>query len=347
MGWKALAALLALVIAAVGTACGSDDGNGDGGGSAAKATPPKLSIYCGPDCQQALALKADPVSIDCKVGVSWNATTHPYGAKTNSRSEEVAKASFPKMELFVADARNDAAQQSSQVDDMVARGLDVLVVSPADAKAIAPAVKRATAEGVKVIASDRSVDGAEVASYIGSDNVEAGEVAGKHIVELLGGKGKVVELQGSQGASPTIDRAKGFRDAIAGTDIEIIGSQAADYDRARGLAVMEDFLQRFGPGEIDLVYTHNDSMSLGAIQAIKEAGRQDEIKIVGIDGQEPALKAVEAGDYDATVVYPLTVDEHMIAAAKLCAGEDIPARIVLESELVTKENAARFEGTTY
>jgi ribose transport system substrate-binding protein len=110
---------------------------------------------------------------------------------------------------------------------------------------------------------------------------------------------------------------------------------------------MEDFLQRFGEGEIDLVYTHNDSMSLGAIQAIKEAGREDEITVVGIDGQAPALEAIEAGDYEATVVYPLTVNEHMLAAAKLCAGEEVPERIVLESELVTKDNAARFKGTTY
>jgi ribose transport system substrate-binding protein len=347
-------AILTVVVAGIAVSgCGSSDdenastGTASGGASTAAApasTAPKPSMYCGPECQTALTLQAAPDSVECKVGLSWNSAKHPYGATSIKRSEEAVKG-FPNMELFVADGRGDAATQASQVEDLTARGIDVLIISPADAKALGGAVKNAEADGVKVIAADRSVD-APVVTYIGSDNVEAGAVAGKYVVELLGGKGNVVEIQGSLGASPTIDRGKGFGDALDGSGVKIVGQQSGDYDRAQGLKVMEDFLQRFSKGKIDAVFTHNDEMSLGAIQAIQEAGR-DEIKVVGIDGQESALDAVEDGTYAGTVVYPIPVPEQILAAAKVCAGEELPTRIKQESRLVTKDDVAEFRGTTF
>lgn len=159
----------------------------------------------------------------------------------------------------------------------------------------------------------------------------------------MAGKGSVVELAGSLGASPTIDRAKGFRDALAATPgIEIIGSQTANYDRATGLKVMEDFLQRFGPGEISAVYAHNDQMAFGAIQAIQEAGRSEEIKVFGIDGEKGALESIAKGEYEATVGYPAVVQESVMAAAKLCAGETLDERILLDSTLIDKSNVETY-----
>ena len=112
-----------------------------------------VSRFCTGECAKALALTADPAGIACKVGLSWNSAKHPYGAKTTTLTPEFAKASFPKMEVFVADGRGDAATQTGQVDDLIARGIDVLIISPADAAALAGAVDRATAAGIKVIAS--------------------------------------------------------------------------------------------------------------------------------------------------------------------------------------------------
>jgi ribose transport system substrate-binding protein len=349
MGSRTRLAILLGALVFVFAACGDDKeasspASGSGSGNAS-AEAPSPSNYCGTECQAALKLQASAADIECKVGLSWNSAAHPYGAATIRLSKEAAK-SFPGMELFVADGRGDPSTQTGQVEDLLARGIDALILSPADAKALAGVAKRAEADGVKVIASDRSVEG-DVTTYIGSDNVEAGAVAGKHIVELLKDGGNVVELAGSLGASPTIDRGKGFRDAIKGSKVKLLDSQAADYDRAKGLKVMEDLLQRYGSGKIDAVFTHNDEMSLGAIQAIKEAGREDEIQVVGIDGQESALKAIEAGDYAASVVYPLPVPEHIIAAAKVCADEELPKRIKQESTLVTKENVAEIKGTTF
>jgi ribose transport system substrate-binding protein len=301
------------------------------------------SIYCGEECQAQLALDVDPASIDCSVGVSWSSASFPYGAKSTQQIPEFAEAFFPGMQVTVSDGQGDATTQSGQVDDMIAQGIDVLIVSPQDAAALAGAVDRATDAGIKVIAADRAVD-TTVSTYIGSDNVEAGQVSGEAIVADFPDGAKVVELAGSLGASPTIDRGDGFRSAIEGTGVEIIATQTANYDRAEGLKVMEDFLQRFGSGEIDAVYTHNDQMSFGAIQAIKEAGREGEIKVYGIDGESGALDLVKAGEYAATVGYPLVVKESVIAAAKLCADEPIDERIVLDSTLINADNVDEYTG---
>jgi ribose transport system substrate-binding protein len=178
--------------------------------------------------------------------------------------------------------------------------------------------------------------------------VETGLNAGKYVVDLTKGQGSVIELQGSLGASPTIARHKGFMEALqASPGVKVVASQTANYDRAQGLKVTEDLLQRYGSGKVDVIFAHNDEMALGAIQAIREAGRADEIKVVGIDGQESALRLVKAGRYAGTVVYPLPVPEHIIAAAKVCAGEQLPERIKQEAPLVTKDNVAKYEGTTF
>jgi ribose transport system substrate-binding protein len=301
------------------------------------------SIYCGDTCQGQLQLKADPAGIDCKVGVSWSSASFPYGAKSTQQIPEFAKAFFPKMNVTVSDGRGDATNQSNQVSEMIAQGIKVLILSPQDANALAGVAKQATAAGIKVIAADRQVN-AEVSTYIGSDNEEAGLVDGKAVAQALGGSGSVVELSGSLGASPTIARAAGFRNGLGGSKVEIIASQTANYDRATGLKVMEDLLQRFGTGKIQGVYAHNDQMAFGAIQAIKEAGREGEIKVFGIDGEAEALDLVKDGSYAATVGYPLVVKESTIAAAKLCAGEPLDARIKLDSTLIDNTNVDQYLG---
>jgi ribose transport system substrate-binding protein len=343
---RVVASVLACSVALVVAACGSSDNGGGGSAAFEKLKPGESSIYCVGACKQALQIDKKARNAKCTVGVSWSSTAFPYGAAAISRSKQTAKG-FPNMKLVTADGRGDATTQSSQIDDMIARGIDVLIISPFDAKALAPAVNRARKAGVKVIASDRSVD-APVVTYIGADNVDDGLGAGRYIVSLLKGKGNVVELQGSLGASPTIARHKGFAEALQeAPGIKVIANPTANYDRAQGLKVMEDILQRFPKGKINAVFAHNDEMSIGAIQAIREAGRSDEIKVVGIDGQESALRLIKAGRYTGTVVYPLPVPEHILAAAKLCAGEKLPPRIKQAAPLVTQKNVSKFEGTTF
>jgi ribose transport system substrate-binding protein len=310
------------------------------------ASPP-VSVFCSGPCKTALTMKATPASVSCTVGLSWNSFQHPYGATTGKRTQAAQKKFFPNMKLVVSDGRADATVQTNGIDDMIAKGVNVIIISPQDAQALAPAVKRAEAKGIKVIASDRSVN-APVVTYLGADNVDTGRVAAAYIGKILNGKGTVVELQGSPGASPTIDRHKGFAEVLKKfPGVKVIGSQPANYNRADGLRVMADFLQKFGKGKISAVFTHNDEMSLGAIQAIKEAGRSGEIKVVGIDGETDGLNAIKSGAYAGTVVYPIDVPEHLIAAAKACAGEKLPKRIKLSALLVTKANVGQFVGKTF
>lgn len=328
-------AVMSVGIVLSGVGCSRATSDQATGGAAADEFAP--SVYCGDECQTQLAIAASPDSIECSVGVSWSSASFPYGAKSTAQIPEFAGKFVPNMKVAVADGQGDATTQSGQIDDMVAQGIDVLIVSPQDASALAGAVGRAKAAGIAVIAADRSVDTA-VDTYIGSDNVEAGRVAGAAVVAAHPEGARVVELAGSLAASPTIDRGNGFRDAIAGSPIEIIASQSADYDRAQGLKVMEDLLQRFGTGQIDAVYAHNDQMAFGAIQAITEAGRADEIAVYGVDGESGALDRIKQGTYAATVGYPLVVNESVIAAAKLCAGEPVDPRIVLDSTLIDAAN---------
>jgi ribose transport system substrate-binding protein len=333
------------IAAAVALAAAGCSGSGAGAKSTALnvGDKPKVSLYCGSDCASQLELKASPDSIKCSVGVSWSATSFPYGATSSKQIPDLAKKWFPGMSVSVTDGQGDASTQSGQIDQLVAQGTKVLIVSSLDAEALKGAVDRALKAGVKVIAADRNVN-APVDTYIGSDNVEAGVVSGQYIAKVLGSKGKIVELAGSLGASPTIARGDGLRTGLKGSDVKIVSTQTADYDQAKGLSVMQDLLQKYPVGTINGVYTHNDQMAFGAIQALKEAGRDKEIKVFSIDGEEKALADIKNGSLTSTVGYPLVTKESVIAAAKLCAGETIDKRIKLDSTLITKANVAKYVG---
>ena len=335
--------MLALGTAVAMSAAGCSSGTSTPQSTSIASDTPIPSIYCGEECAAQLELAASPDSVDCNVGVSWSATSFPYGATSSKQIPDLAAQWFPGMDVTVTDGQNDAATQSGQVDEMVAQGIDVLIISPRDSDALAGAVDRATAAGVKVIAADRAVN-TDVSTYIGSDNVEAGVVSGKNIGAVLGDGGQLVELAGSLGAAPTIARGDGLRTGLEGSGVEIVDSQSADYDQAKGLSVMQDLLQKYPSGSIDGVYTHNDQMAFGAIQAINEAGRANEIQVFSIDGEDKALEYIQSGQMQSTVGYPLVTKESVIAAAKLCSGEDIDERIVLDSTLINADNVEDYVG---
>jgi ribose transport system substrate-binding protein len=315
--------------------CGSQ-----GGEQALKLKP---SIYCGDKCKEALQLQADPKSIEGSVALSWNGTTHPYGAVTLEKGKQFQQKFFPKMQLQTLDGRDDATVQTSQIEDAIAGGIDVLIISPLTTDALVPVVNRAKGKGVKVIAADRTVD-TDVDLYIGANSVESGRIAGRYFVEHLKDGGNVVEITGTLGASATIDRHKGYTEIIEEyPEIKVIADQTGNYVSGEGLSVMQDFLQRFPSGEIDAVYCHNDEMALGAYQAVKEAGREDEMFVTGFDGSGAAFQSIKAGQMAATVVYPVMSRECLIGAAKMLADEKMPQEILLETPLVTKQNVIKWD----
>ena len=245
-----------------------------------------------------------------------------------------------EMGMVFTDGRNRPDKQMADVEDLLAQGVDCLIITPVQAEALTPVVERAMEDGVTVITLDREVN-VPVTLHIGADNALIGEAAARYIGEtLLMGEGNVIEIQGTLGASATIDRHDDFVRVLEEEfpNVEVIASQTAHYERAEALTYMEDMIQRFGPGEFTVVYAHNDEMALGAIEALKAADRLEGVYVVGVDGQNEAFDAIAAGEMTATFTYPNGGAEGVEYAYRILSGEEIENPLVLESVLVDANN---------
>jgi ribose transport system substrate-binding protein len=269
---------------------------------------------------------------DVKVGVSISTLNNPFFVSLKDGIEKEAKEKG--MKVTVVDAQDDTAKQISGIEDLILQKVDVLLVNPTDSAAISSAVKDANDAGIPVITIDRSSDEGDIETFIASDNVAGGEMAAEYLVKELGEKAKVVELEGVSGASATRERGKGFHN-IADKQLEVLTSQTAEFDRTKGLNVMENILQ--GNKDIQAVFAHNDEMALGAIEAIKAAGK--DIIVVGFDGNDDALKAVENGELKATIAQqPALIGEEAVnAAEKILKGDKVDDTISVPLKLVIKE----------
>lgn len=238
-------------------------------------------------------------------------------------------------ELVVLDSQNDPAKELANVEDVLNQDIKVLLINPTDSDAVRSSVRSANRKDVPVVTLDRAANGGEVASHIASDNVAGGKMAGELIVEALGGQGKVVELQGVPGTSAARDRGQGFHEAVDPVDgIEVVASQPANFDRTKGLNVMENILQ--AQPEIDAVFAHNDEMALGAIKAIEASGR--DIIVVGFDGTADGVAAVEDGSMLATIAQQAgKIGEMGVETAdKIAKGEEVPEFTPVPLQAVTK-----------
>ncbi|MEF2097541.1 ribose ABC transporter substrate-binding protein RbsB [Peribacillus simplex] len=269
---------------------------------------------------------------DVKVGVSISTLNNPFFVSLKDGIEKEAKEKG--MKVTVVDAQDDTAKQISGIEDLILQKVDVLLVNPTDSAAISSAVQSANEAGIPVITIDRSSDEGDIETFIASDNVAGGEMAAEYLVKELGEKAKVVELEGVSGASATRERGKGFHN-IADKQLDVLTSQTAEFDRTKGLNVMENILQ--GNKDIQAVFAHNDEMALGAIEAIKAAGK--DIIVVGFDGNDDALKAVENGELKATIAQqPALIGEEAVnAAEKILKGDKVDDTISVPLKLVTKE----------
>jgi ribose transport system substrate-binding protein len=241
--------------------------------------------------------------------------------------------------MIFTDGQNKPDKQTADVEDLIARGVDVLIITPVTAEAMTPVVEKAMEAGIKVITLDRTVN-TKVTLHIGADNKLIGKSAAKYIAEeLLKGNGNIIEIQGTLGASATIDRHDQFMEELKNyPDVKVIASQTADYSREPALKYMEDMIQRFDAGEFTVVYAHNDEMALGAIEALKAADRAKGVFVVGIDGQNEAFDAIKAGDMTATFTYPNGGAEGVEYAFKIMKGEKVDETLVLDTEKVDAAN---------
>ncbi|WP_110113432.1 ribose ABC transporter substrate-binding protein RbsB [Bacillus sp. CGMCC 1.16541] len=269
---------------------------------------------------------------EIKIGLSVSTLNNPFFVSLKDGVVEEAKKQG--MDVVVVDAQNDSAKQVNDVEDLLQQGVDALLINPTDSAAISTAVQSANSIGVPVVTLDRSAEKGDVATLVASDNVKGGQMAADYIVEMVGEGAKVAELEGVPGASATRERGKGFHN-VADEKLEVVAKQTADFDRTKGLNVMENLLQ--GNPDIQAVFAHNDEMALGAIQAISSSGR--EILVVGFDGNEDAVKAVNEGKLGATVAQqPELIGEMAVqAAADVLQGKKVEKNIAAPLKLMVKE----------
>ena len=252
------------------------------------------------------------------------------------------------IDLKFSDAQQKQENQIKAIRSFIAQKVDVIAFSPVVESGWGTVLREAKAANIPVILSDRAVDEKDTSlwvTFMGSDFVEEGRKAGRWLLENYKGQGDVniVELQGTVGSAPAIDRKKGFEEIISGDPrMKIIRSQTGDFTRAKGKEVMEAFLKAEGK-KINVLYAHNDDMAIGAIQAIEEAGMKPgkDITIISIDGVKGAFEAMMAGKLNVSVeCSPLLGPQLMQAVKDLKAGKTLPKRILTNETVYTEAQAA-------
>ena len=256
-------------------------------------------------------------------------------------------------ELKFADGQAKLENQVKAVSSFISQGVDAIIIAPLEISGWDNVLAKAKKRNIPVLILDRQVEVADdslYVTYIGADTYNEGKLAAQWLVKKTGGKAKVVELQGAQGASPTINRRESFLEVIKDhPGIEIIASQAADWGVTKGKEVMEAILKAKGD-EIEVVYAHNDYMALGAIQAIEEAGKKpgEDIIVLSIDGMKSAFEAMVAGKLNCTVeCNPLQGPKAMEAIAKILAGDtkDMPKKQMVLDKVFDQSVAAEEIGS--
>ena len=341
----AVAVGLALIVACSppGAKSGQDAGGGgkkaqqdvaQASGDVCKVNPPDLKLE------------------DAVVGFSQSEKeVNPFRiAETESMRSEAKKRGIKR--LLYTNANSQASKQISDIRDMIAQDVDAIIVAPLLEEGFDPALNAAKQAKVPVFLIDRETAGKPCEDYItfmGSNFFEQGERAAKIMANLTGEKANVAVLEGTAGASVTIDRTEGFEKQIKNyPDMEIVASQTGEFLRTKGQTVMEQLIQ--SNPEIDAVYAENDEMALGAIQALKDAGKDPgkDVKVVSIDGTRQAVQAIITGDINAVIETnprfgPLAFDTF----EKYLAGKPIPQKIIVQDDVYTKNNAQEKLNETY
>ena len=265
-----------------------------------------------------------------KIGLVVSTQNNPFFVTLKEGA--VQKANELGYDLIVLDSQNDPAKELGNVEDLLVKGVNVLLINPTDSDAVASSVKAANRSKIPVVTLDRAANGGKVVSHVASDNVLGGEVAGNYILEKLGGKGKVVELEGIPGTTAARDRGEGFNKAIVGK-LDVVAKQSADFERTKGLTVMENILQ--AQPEINAVFAHNDEMALGALKAIEASGRKT-IIVVGFDATDDAVAAVKSGSLSATVAQkPAEIGAIGVeVASKIIKKENVKENVPVALELI-------------
>src|SRR6266542_801581 len=261
------------------------------------------------------------------IGMSQANLGEPWRVQMNADVKAEAD-KHPNIKMIFKDAQNDTLKQRSHVEEFISQGVNLMIISPKEAQPLTEPVAKAMDAGIPVVVLDRRVLGDKYTQFIGADNKKIGKAAGEWIKKTLNGKGNVVELKGLMTSTPGQDRNSGFREGIAGSEIKIVFETDMKWLEPDARKEMESALSRFP--QIDLVYAHNDPGAHGAYLAAKAAGREKQIKFVGIDAlPQEGIAYVKQGILDATFQYPTGGAEAIQNALKILNGEQVPKEITL------------------
>jgi len=340
---RLLTVVMAAALLAFGAvACGDDDDGGSDNASSGGNTSASGSNGGGSN--------DGPVTIVASVPP----TDHGWLGAISKNAQEAAD-SYDDVDFRLLEAA-DSDSQAQQIEQVISEKPDALVVLPQDGEALTPVAQKAEAAGIPVINVDRtfSAPDAATATILG-DNYQIGVLAADYIAEELNCDGNVVEIQGLAGISVTEERSKGFSDelkkACPDGGIEIVAKQPGDFNPDTGLKVMENILQ--AQDQIDAVYTHDDDMAQGVVQAIRNAGRDDDMFLTGVGGSQDAMAQIEEGGlYRATFLYNPSMAASAVNMARLIAlGEgfpelvppEVPRQVIVPAATVTEDNVADYE----
>lgn len=263
-------------------------------------------------------------------------------ANTNSVKSEAEKRGI---KLDFISGEGDVDKQRAAMNTLISQGVDVIILDPLQNFGWDPILKQAKAANIPVIIADRAIDSPPdlYVCFIGSNFDEEGQRVGEWLAKHTDGKAKIVEIEGQTGSAAAVDRKKGFEEAIAKyPDMKVIASKSGEFDKAKGKDVMEAFLKNPDLKDMTVVFAHNDDMALGAIQAIKEAGKKPgkDIMVVSVDGEKAMVQAIADGDANCTVeCKPLLGPALFDAAEKVAKGESVPKTTYSKEELFDQSNA--------
>ncbi|XZK26652.1 ribose ABC transporter substrate-binding protein RbsB [Clostridium perfringens] len=271
-----------------------------------------------------------------KIGMVLSTLNNPFFVNMKDGAEkEAEKLGY---DLVVLDSQNDPAKERANVEDLVQLGVIALLINPTDSDAVVKTVEVANKSNIPVITLDRQANGGKITSHIASDNIKGGEMAAEYVLDKFKdekGPINVVEIQGIPGASATRDRGEGFHNIMDKNDkFNFISIQAADFDKQKGLQVMENIIQ--ANPNIQVVFAHNDEMALGAVKAIKASGIN--ALVIGFDGNDDAKDSIDANEMTATIAQqPDLIGALGVELAnKIYKGESIKDKIAADLKVYTK-----------
>ena len=299
-----------------------------------------LLAGCGKKTETAAAAPAAPGKP--VVALVVKTLNHPFFIDMQKGAEEAAKTAGVELVVQAAEREIDVERQMQIIENLIQRKVDALIIAPAGSREIVPVVVEANKAGIPVLVVDTRVDatalkaaGGKTATFIGSDNYEGGKLAGAFMVEKMKGRARIAILEGIPGHETGDQRLRGFRDAIKGAPgMEIVASQPANWERDQGYNVFQNILQAHP--DVNALFSANDLMALGALEAIAAAGKTGQITVVGFDALEEARAAVKKGTMAGTVAQdPAQMGRVGVAwAARVLKGETPPADIAVPIQFV-------------